>query len=249
MRLDGTYLFGAAIIALCIIFGTGCGTSAAPDGYPVPGPTVTVTPDPAPTVTVTPSPAPLSTQDQINALVASENAYRESLGETSLAPGLSCQVVLVSGGQWLSSSSPGYNSSQGVLTTTGTTYTFNSNDGGGFNQGNANGNVAFTTLPPAIQPLFENQNFRIICSGEVVVITTDYYSFTLSSDDGSILTIDGTQVINNDGNHSIVTKTGSKELRQGVHTFSLQYAQSGSGQFALVLNADGSAIDPSVWYH
>lgn len=183
----------------------------------------------------------------IQTLVDEENDYRLSLGQTMLSPGLSCSVQQVSSGQWLSSSSPGYQSAQGVVVLTGTSYSFL--DSTGFNQPSVSGDQPFNVLPVSIQPNFENLNFKLNCSGFVVAETDGYTDFEMSSDDGAILTVDGTQLINNDGNHGITTKTGSKSMRRGVKTFSLLFAQTGSGSFGLVLNKDGALAPSNVFYH
>lgn len=198
---------------------------------------------------VVPPATVLPSQADVNSLISDENSYREGLGQTALTNGLTCSVQLVGSGQWLSSSSPGYNVSQGIVTalsgSTSYTYLYQSN----FNVGDTNGSNVNPLIPPAIQPLFLNANYKISCSGQVVVTSTNYYAFVLDSDDGSILTVDGSQVINNDGNHSMTVKSGTKYLRRGVHTFSLLYAQSGVGNFGLILTANGSLIDPMYYFH
>lgn len=192
--------------------------------------------------------APSLVDPSIQSLVDAENVYREGLGQAALTSGLSCSVQLVGSGQWLSSSSPGYVLSQGVVTALvgSTSYSYLLQTS--FDQPNSSSGVN-SLIPLAIQPLFVNQNYKISCSGQIVAVDTGYYNFDVNSDDGSILTIDGTQVINNDGNHSITDKTGTKYLRDGVHTFSLLYAQSGVGSFGLVLQVNGSVIDPMYFFH
>ncbi len=185
-------------------------------------------------------------QEDINMLLADENDYRFGLGQAALTSGLSCSVQAISGGQWLSNSSPGYNGGQGVVVGTGLTYPYLYK--GPFNQANVSSGVN-NLLPTALQPLFVGLNLVIRCSGQLVVLDTDYYNFELSSDDGSILTIDGTQVVNNDGAHGMILKTGTKFLRRGVRSFNLVYAQSGSGNFGLILKASGTTIDPKYYAH
>lgn len=193
------------------------------------------------------TPAASPTQDeQIQQVVDNENQYRLLLGQTVLSSGLSCSVQAVSSGQWLSSSSPGYNAGQGTLVTTGTSYSFLNTYG--FNQQDQSGGQALGLLPAAIAPLFLS-NFKMVCNGQLIVTETNYYGFDLASDDGSILTIDGVQVINLDGNHGIQHKVGSKLLKVGVHTFGLSFAQSGAGNFALILQSNGSLIDPKYYFH
>lgn len=196
--------------------------------------------NPAPTPSVTAEDA------DIAAILVDENGYREALGQTVLTQGLSCTVQAIASGQWLSSSSPGYQSSQGTVVATGTSYSFLLNVA--INQPSSPTGPN-SLLPLGIQPLFINNNYRINCSGQLVVRTTAYYVFDVNSDDGSILTIDGTQVVNNDGNHGMTDKAGTKLLRRDVHTFSLNYAQTGNGAFGLILQANGAFVDPKYFAH
>lgn len=193
-------------------------------------------------------PAPETTvQQQIDTIIAENNGWRESLGQTALTSGLSCSVQAVSSGQYLSSSSPGYTAGAGVLVVTGPSYSYLLNVGFDQPESNAGPN---NVIDPSIQPLFLSNNYKINCSGQLVVTEDGYHSFQLSSDDGAILTIDGTQVINNDGQHGITTASGTKSLQSVVvHTLNLQYAQSGAGQFALILQMDGSVLPAANLYH
>lgn len=201
---------------------------------------------PGPTVSVPEAAGPVTEDQDIAAVLADENTYRLSLGQTELSSGLSCSVQLVTTGQWLSSSSPGYNALQGIVTTSGPSYSFLLNQP--IDQPNS-GPGDNSVLPLAVQPLFTSNNYKLSCSGQLVILTTGYYGFDLSSDDGSILTIDGTQVVNNDGNHSVQTVSGTKLLRRDVHTINLVYAQTGSGNFALVLNMNSVLLDNKLFAH
>jgi mono/diheme cytochrome c family protein len=53
------------------------------------------------------------------------------------------------------------------------------------------------------------------------------YMFTLSSDDGSRLSIDGKKVVDNDGVHPTTTHSGSVELTKGVHKVTVDFFQGG----------------------
>jgi len=202
-----------------------------------------------------PAPVVSPAQEQIDALVASENSYRESQGQTELSQGLTCSVQAISSGGFLSTSSPNYVaatctanplSAACALVLTGSSYPFL---GTNFDQVNSNSGPNSVITDPYIRSLFTSNNYKISCSGQLVVTEDGYHGFSMSSDDGSILTVDGAQVINNDGNHGITTVAGTKLLRSGVHTFSLVYAQSGAGQFALVLNMNGSVLPAANLYH
>lgn len=55
------------------------------------------------------------------------------------------------------------------------------------------------------------------------------YGFTLESDDGSRLLIGDAVVVDNDGHHPMVRKSGRVALKRGVHEFRLQYYQADGG--------------------
>ena len=59
---------------------------------------------------------------------------------------------------------------------------------------------------------------------------SDVYDFKLSSDDGSVLTIDGVVVVDNDGSHSLRHKDGSIRLAKGFHEMELRYFDDSDGQ-------------------
>lgn len=195
--------------------------------------------DSAPVPTLTPL------EQDIQNLVKEENEYRLSLGQTYLTPGLSCSVQQVASGQRISNSSP--SGLGAVIVTTGTRYTFLLKDEINFTGGNMG--VENNLLPEALRPVFKSLNYILRCEGQIVVTETDYYNFELTSDDGSILTVDNSVVINNDGNHGMTLKTGFKHLRRGVRQFKLEYAQTGSGASGLVLTSSGETIHPMFLYH
>lgn len=205
-------------------------------------PGVSPTPEPPPIVT---SPSPMELD--IAMLLEEENAYRLGLGQTMLSAGLSCTVIKVVSGQWLSSSSPGYNAGQGVISTTGqTSYTYLYK--GWFNQEDANAGST-NLLPDALKPMVLGVNHLIRCTGSIVVSTTGWYNFETNSDDGSIVYVNGSAVVVNDGNHAMTLKSGSRYLRRGVHTFRVDYAQTGGGNYGMILKANGSLINPAVYAH
>ncbi|HEY4208021.1 MAG TPA: family 78 glycoside hydrolase catalytic domain, partial [Puia sp.] len=60
-------------------------------------------------------------------------------------------------------------------------------------------------------------------TGYIEVPVTGIYSFYLNSDDGSMLRIAGSQVVDNDGLHSPREKAGQVALEKGMHVFDLDY--------------------------
>lgn len=191
----------------------------------------------------TPTPAPVDeTQAKIDAVLAEENAYRLGLGQTMLSKGLSCTLYTFTGGDRIQASIAGHNTLQGLSQVA--TFLFQ----GEFNQPDSNINQTMNVLPQPLRAIYTNM-YLLRCQGQIVVTETNYYSFSLTSDDGSLLYIDGVKVIDNDNNHGAVTVTGQRYLRKGVHTFRLDYAQSGAGNQALVLTAGGQQIDPRHYAH
>lgn len=73
-------------------------------------------------------------------------------------------------------------------------------------------------------------NFGVVFEGDLNIFETDTYEFSLHSDDGSALVIDGEGVINNDGIHPGVTKKGKEKLEAGSHTFKILYFEAGGGE-------------------
>lgn len=196
-------------------------------------------------VMVTPTPTVDPVQEDIDELIAQKNADRAILAQAPLTNGLSCVVQQVASGQCLSTSSPGCAGIGVSMTGSSHAYLYK----GSFNQSNSSGSDPILLLPSALRPLFAGKNFRIVCTGFIVVRESNYYDFSLNSDDGSILSINGSQVVNNDNNHGMTLKTGSALLYRGVQSFSLQYAQTGSGNFGLILQAGGAAIDSKYYFH
>jgi hypothetical protein len=203
----------------------------------------------------TASPSPTATESAAQVLVDEVNASRELQGQAPFTSGLACTVQAVGSGQWLSASSPGYvaltaaqQTAEGIITVLAGSKSYPYLFTGSFDQVNS-GPGANSLLPTALQPLFLANNYKIGCNGQLVITQAGYYTLDMNSDDGSILTIDGVQVINNDGNHAMTDGTGVYFFTEAVHTFSLLYAQSGGGNFGLVLQSNGTVLDGSLFYH
>jgi len=71
--------------------------------------------------------------------------------------------------------------------------------------------------------------FALRFTGNVVVPKSGRYTFFTHSDDGSRLYLNGKLVVNNDGNHGMVEKSGSLDLSAGVHSIIVTYFDSGGG--------------------
>jgi PA14 domain-containing protein len=95
----------------------------------------------------------------------------------------------------------------------------------------------FTDGFPGVTRRFEW--FAIDYSGRFWVEKPDQYRFSLGSDDGSRLYIDGRQVINNDGIHPLQTVVKSVRLSGGIHQIRVSYFQGPRFHVALMLRIAG----------
>jgi hypothetical protein len=71
------------------------------------------------------------------------------------------------------------------------------------------------------------------------------YTFTVSSDDSAVVTIDGTTVIDNGGRHGVQSQSSSLALERGPHSVAINFTEFGGG-FALNWNwaAEGDPPAP-----
>ena len=91
-------------------------------------------------------------------------------------------------------------------------------------------------------------NFGAIFTGKILIPTTDSYTFTTRSDDGSVLFIDGQEMVNNNFNQGMTNRSGTIELTAGFHTILIGYYQGGGGLGLQASWAEGNgarAIIPS----
>ncbi len=78
--------------------------------------------------------------------------------------------------------------------------------------------------------------FAIDAHFKLNIETAGSYTFFLNADDGSILSIDGQQTINDDGLHMPVEKSAVVSLSAGVHDVRLKYFQGPRERIALELS-------------
>ena len=91
---------------------------------------------------------------------------------------------------------------------------------------------------------------RVINMG-VFVVRKGIYTFTLSSDDGSRLTIADRLVVDHDGSHSMSERSGQVALHWGWHPIEVRYYQRGGGM-GLRLEVEGPGMTrrqvPADWF-
>jgi len=86
---------------------------------------------------------------------------------------------------------------------------------------------------PGVSDRFEW--FAVDYHGSFKAIKAGHYTFRLASDDGSKLFIDGKLLIDNDGLHSMYSKTGEIDLDESSHDVHLEYFQGPRTEIALQL--------------
>ncbi|WP_461071835.1 NPCBM/NEW2 domain-containing protein [Spirosoma horti] len=86
-----------------------------------------------------------------------------------------------------------------------------------------------------------DEQFGIRYKGYISVPTDGTYTFYTNSDDGSKLLIGTTEVVNNDGLHGAVEKSGTIGLKAGKHALTLPFLQGGGGQ-SFVVSYEGPGI-------
>ena len=92
-----------------------------------------------------------------------------------------------------------------------------------------------------------NEWFAIDYNGKFWIAEPGMYSFSLLSDDGAKLYIDDQVIINNDGVHAPLEKTGAVELAGGLHRIRVSYFQGPKYQIALVLKVAGPGQEARVF--
>ena len=71
------------------------------------------------------------------------------------------------------------------------------------------------------------------------------YTFTTASDDGSLLYINGQQVVDNDGNHGVQERQGSIDLEPGLHDIRVTWFNGGGGLW-LTTYLEGPGIPKQI---
>jgi len=92
---------------------------------------------------------------------------------------------------------------------------------------------------------FPPERFTIRWSGYLATGRSGSYTFATTSDDGSVVTIDGHQVVENGGQHGVQTATGRIDLEAGSHFVLIEYSQLGGAyEMAWSWAQDGGSSEP-----
>ena len=106
--------------------------------------------------------------------------------------------------------------------------------------------LATLTAPEVCIPDSCHGNIGLILSGYIEVPADGIYTFSLLSDDGSYLMIDGRMVVDNDGEHSPRELVGQHAMRRGLHPLLVRYFDHNGGKLQLrVLDQQGRPVSVS----
>jgi len=86
-----------------------------------------------------------------------------------------------------------------------------------------------TTLNPSTLKLRED-HFALLFNSVIEIPATGNYTFTMISDDGSKLYIDDKLIVDNDGCHGDIEKSGSIKLSEGKHKLRVEYFENINGE-------------------
>ncbi len=75
-----------------------------------------------------------------------------------------------------------------------------------------------------------SDRFALLLTTTMVIEEAGKYTFTLNSNDGSKLYIDGKLIADSDGLHGFMAKRGTAVLSKGEHKIKLEYFQAGGGR-------------------
>lgn len=107
--------------------------------------------------------------------------------------------------------------------------------------------VANITVPKE----FVTPAFGLKYSGYIRVPKTGIYNFYFTCDDGGVLYINNEVVVDNDGLHSAIEKSGQAALTKGCHPFNIDFIEGGGG-FTLKLqysfNGSKPQDVPDSWF-
>jgi hypothetical protein len=172
--------------------------------------------------------------DEVARVVEEVNTLRFNSGQAPLVPGLVCSLYNNTG-------------TEGVFPNTATAFPAVLPHAvgswvylGDINQPDSNVNDGLNIIPTALRSVYKT-DYALRCSGQIVVTKSDYYSFSLRSDDAALLYVGGLLVTGLNTLHAPITTTGVRFLSRGIHSLRLDYMQDG-GQQALQLNVPGSYL-------
>lgn len=186
-------------------------------------------------------PTPVELTD-VAEVVAEENAYRLAAGQSPLQPGLVCTLHNLSATQpaTIPASPP----------TAVATWVYV----GDFNVPNGPSSAGMPFLPAAIRLSYTSW-YLVRCTGQLIVTVSEYATLYTASDDGSMLYLGSVSspssaslLVNNDGNHGVQTRSGSRLVKRGVFAIRIDYMQGPAGNQAFIVSDHNGVLPAARFY-
>ncbi len=110
--------------------------------------------------------------------------------------------------------------------------------------------VMASVAEPTVDGLGKQEDFAALYEAWIEIPKTGVYTFYLSSDDGSRLSVSGRKLIEDDGIHGIRKLKAGAVLTKGRHPIRLEYFQKkgGLGLELQIVGETGEAVSPK-WVH
>ena len=109
----------------------------------------------------------------------------------------------------------------------------------------------FTYSGPDVPSTIKAPSFGLIYKGYIDIPEDGVYTFYLTCDDGGVLRVGDSVVVDNDGNHPAIERSAQTVLQKGWHPFRLDFIEGGGG-FTLRLrySMGGSRPEaiPASWF-
>jgi hypothetical protein len=81
----------------------------------------------------------------------------------------------------------------------------------------------------AVGPDIQQDQVALVLESYLEIEKEGKYRFFTNSDDGSKLYVDGTLVVDNDGDHGVMERSGTMELAKGSHKVRVEFFNGGGG--------------------
>jgi hexosaminidase len=108
---------------------------------------------------------------------------------------------------------------------------------------NAEASKVFTVKHFEVPAAVKAPSFGLSYAGYLNIPADGIYSFYLTCDDGGILNIAKREVVNNDGWHGPIEKTGQVALKKGMQPVELNFVEGGGG-YTLKLKYSINGAEP-----
>jgi hexosaminidase len=109
----------------------------------------------------------------------------------------------------------------------------------------ANVDSTFTTADVTVPASVTAPSFGLQYRGYIDIPYDGVYSFYLTCDDGGTLKIANREVVDNDGQHSAIEKSGQVALKKGLQPFALDFIEAGGG-YLLKLKYSKNGAEPQA---